>query len=622
MHTKDIKILSKYEILVNALDDICNNAPNNYKKYHLDGKSEEEKNRYRSLAYIHLFLLIKFGVQDFKSRANMITDESYDGGIDAYFIDINHKTLYIIQSKFRTTESNYESKEIDPTEIVAMDIKNILAGNKTADNGDRYNGKINAMQEKLSKIDNFALYDIKIILLANLHSKDKLKIVDSIFSGFKYDVFDFRRAYEELLFPLCSSTYFQGDRIIIDKNIRGTEKTYSEDFLNTSYGKCTVYLMFVPLRFIAEIMDEYKNSILKYNPRNYLTMSKNPVNRLVAEGLAESNEDFALLNNGITMMCSSFRCTSFNGMQVSTNVHIEDPQIINGGQTGITLARMLKEKPESLEGKKVLLKIIATYQLEKEADTQESEQKEHLKNKYGLFIKSISDATNMQSKIEEADRRANLDIQYSFQNRIFAYYGLLYERKRGEFEEAIHNNLITSTQVLNREKMLKCLLAIQGNCEAVMDTTKEKLFEEDSFNTILNAETNPAKAVYAYFVYSMTEKKNRSYKSKEHPVWGNGTRYGKYALLTTLGYLVDEKSLIDKPIDTLIQIAEIHLNALLNKWGEYEKSISQKEENRIYFKDTLVNYYKSKNVINDIKAYWSGKCFDENGTIVDRSDIG
>lgn len=552
----------------------------------------------------------------------MITDEANDGGIDAYFIDTNHKTLYIIQSKFRTTESNYENKEIDPTEIVAMDIKNILAGNKTADNGVRYNGKINAMQEKLSKIDNFSLYNIKIILLANLYSKDKLRIVDSIFSGFKYDVFDFRRAYYELLFPLCSSTYFQGDRIIIDKNIRGTEQTYSENFSNTSYGKCTVYLMFVPLRFIAEIMDEYKNSILKYNPRNYLTMSKNPVNKLVAEGLSKSNEDFALLNNGITMMCSSFRCTSLNGIEDSTNVHIEDPQIINGGQTGITLARMLKEKPESLEGKKVLLKIIATYQLQKEANAQESDQKVHLKNKYDLFIKSISDATNMQSKIEEADRRANLDIQYSFQNRIFAYYGLLYERKRGEFEEAIHNNLITSTQVLNREKMLKCLLAIQGNCEAVMGTTKEKLFEEDSFNTILNAETNPAKAVYAYFVYSMTEKKNRSYKSKEHPVWGNGTRYGKYALLTTLGYLVDEKSLIDKPIDTLIHIAKMHLNALLDKWGEYEKSISQKEENRSYFKDTLVNYYKSKNVINDIKAYWSDKCFDENGTIVDRSDIG
>ena len=619
MSSKGNKICSKYEILVNVLDDICNSAPSRYSSYHLKGKSEEEINKHRSLAYIHLFLLVKFGVQDFVSRAEMITDGIDDGGIDAYYVDNTHKVIYIIQSKFRMTEDNYQEKEIDPTEIIAMELRNILKGNKNTNYGKKYNGKILAMQRRISNLENRALYNIKIILLANLNSKSKRKIVDNILSGFAYEVFDFNKAYDELLFPLCASTFYQGDKIIIDKNIMGITSVYPESFSNTSYGKCTIHMMFVPVVFIAEILDEYKNSILKYNPRNYLTMSNNPVNKSVAEGLNADNDDFALLNNGITMVCTVFKSTSLNGLIDSTNVYIEDPQIINGGQTGITLARLLKDNPQNLKGKKVLLKVIATYQTEKEQNAQEGEEREKLKKDYSTFIKAISDASNMQSKIEEADRRANLNIQYSFQDRIFKDYGLFYERKRGEFEEAMHKNIISKAQILNREKMLKCILAIQGDCETVMDTNKEKLFEETSFSKILNENTDPSKAVYAYIVYELTVKKNRLNKSKEPSTEENGTRYGKYALLTTLGCLLNENDLKNKTLEDIRYLAKSHLDALLLSWGEFEKSVSEKEENRSYFHGkefNYYNYYKSKNVVKDIQAYWGDRHFDETNNIV------
>ena len=72
--------VSKYTIMLKVLDNICNTAPENFKSYHLEKKTEQEIDSIRSKAYIHLFLLVKFGIIDFKTRHDYITDGSADGG--------------------------------------------------------------------------------------------------------------------------------------------------------------------------------------------------------------------------------------------------------------------------------------------------------------------------------------------------------------------------------------------------------------------------------------------------------------------------------------------------------------------------------------------------------------
>ena len=87
--------MNKYDTLLNILDNICNTAPDNFKSYCLQEKSEDEKNQIRSKAFIHLYLLVKFGLEDFKSRHDLITDGIDDGGLDAYFIDAETKYIYL-----------------------------------------------------------------------------------------------------------------------------------------------------------------------------------------------------------------------------------------------------------------------------------------------------------------------------------------------------------------------------------------------------------------------------------------------------------------------------------------------------------------------------------------------
>ena len=102
--------MTKYSTLLNILDTIISEAPSVMsKKYSLNG-DVEQINQSRSRAFIHLYLKVSFGILPFLEREHFITDAGYDGGIDGYYISAENKTVYLIQSKFRTNDTNFENK--------------------------------------------------------------------------------------------------------------------------------------------------------------------------------------------------------------------------------------------------------------------------------------------------------------------------------------------------------------------------------------------------------------------------------------------------------------------------------------------------------------------------------
>ena len=119
--------MTKYNTLINILDAILREAPTSMcHKYPIANLSEERLNQARSRAFIHLYLKVSFGLLDFEQREHLLTDGAFDGGIDGYYISKESKTIYLIQSKFRTSTKNFEQKEIALDEILSMDIDRIL----------------------------------------------------------------------------------------------------------------------------------------------------------------------------------------------------------------------------------------------------------------------------------------------------------------------------------------------------------------------------------------------------------------------------------------------------------------------------------------------------------------
>ena len=117
--------MSKYQILLNVLDQLRKEAPPTYKSYHPLETEIEKLNSARSRSFIHLYLKVKFGLLSFAERENLVTDGPYDGGIDAYCIDEENKVIYFIQAKFRANEANFQDKDIEPYELLNMEIDRI-----------------------------------------------------------------------------------------------------------------------------------------------------------------------------------------------------------------------------------------------------------------------------------------------------------------------------------------------------------------------------------------------------------------------------------------------------------------------------------------------------------------
>jgi hypothetical protein len=452
--------MSRYSMLVKVLDGIRNEAAGTKwaNLYGIGSTDAEVVWQARSRAYIHLYLKVMFGIADFKDRESFITDGPRDGGIDGYYIDTDARRIYIIQSKFRKSEENFESKVVELSELLSMQIKRVLGGEEKDEGGHKYNGKIVGLQRRINEIYDLGRYDYQVKILANLRSVTKEKLL-RLTDGIDAEVIDYTTAYGLLLYPVLSGTLFRAHGLSISLDLSnkssGTKIGYQ---VTTKHFTCDILVVFVPTLEIARIMSQYKNSILVYNPRSYLEFEGEKVNSAIRDSIIESPaNDFALLNNGITIICDESGVNEQSGRKNKAQLFLLNPQIINGGQTAYTLSRIYegtepRDRDELFEGKEVLVKAIAVEQ----SQGHESEQQRV------ELIERISTATNSQTVVTLADRMSSDPLSIRLQELVFERFGLLYERKRGEFSEGLREGYITSSDIVSRVRFMRIYLTANG----------------------------------------------------------------------------------------------------------------------------------------------------------------
>jgi hypothetical protein len=597
--------MNKYEDLISIVDKLRLEAPANYKRYHPDIDEIEKLENARARSFIHLFLKVKFGLTDFNNRENYVTDDTNDGGIDAFYIDEEQKILYFIQSKFRNSDTNFENKEITFEELLSMDIQRIVEGEENYEDGTKYNGKILNFIKRLQSISDLPKYEYEIVLLANVKQSLKPKL-NKITGGYPVDIYNFERVYSELVFPLVSGAFYNIKElkitINVDRNSAGHRIQY---YPVTRYAECTVNALFVPTIEIARILFKYKNSILKFNPRSYLDLVSGSVNEKISKSITDLNtNEFALFNNGITMLSDDTVYSDKVGKKNKAEVLITNPQIINGGQTAYTLSilyerALINDTLHIFENKEVLLKIISF-------NTEENSTKDFEVDKLKL-IEEISIATNQQSTVTEADRRANDKVQIELQQKIYEDFGLFYERKRGEFGDGIRNGYIDRSKIIDRDHFIRICLASQNNPVAARAGSVNHFFIKSNFDNILSNSDNHKKYIYALKAFDKVP--------KYAGVNTNARNLGRYAIACIVSNKFDKELTIeeyDKVID--IQVMEI-----VKDWRNFEDAVRQKNENKkYYFKemfdketgDRIIEtnwtaYYKGRTILRDIKQYYN-----------------
>lgn len=481
----------------------------------------------------------------------------------------------------------------------------ITDGNTANENGEQYNGKICQFIDDIQQISDFPKYKIEIILLANVNPKHQQKL-KKITGGYGVDIYNYDRIYSELLFPLISGSYFNPTELKITLNVDKESAGHRIQYYPlTQYGDCTVNALYVPTIEIAKILWKYKNSILKFNPRSYLDLASSSINEKIADSILRlKTNEFALFNNGITMLSDETVYSDKVGKKNKAEIIVLNPQIINGGQTAYTLSILYGQNKDNLDifnNKEVLLKIIS-FNMD---DTGNSFNTNKLK-----LIEEISIATNQQSPVTEADRRANDKVQVELQNRIFQDFGLFYERKRGEFGDGIREGYISRTNIIDREQFLRICLAVQNEPTKARSGTAKLLFEKARFDTILPDSSDYRKYIYAYQAYEQI--------GKLPDVPYNVKTYARFAIVNVLTSLYyDENLPLDKYDSDIIE----KLNLIISQWSDFETYARSTDPNKkYYFKEVFdktsgertietnwTAYYKGRTLTSDIAAFFLKK---------------
>lgn len=573
----------KYDTLVNLLDKLSSEAPAEYKSYHPETTDFENINKARAKSFIHLYLKVKCNLTSFRDRSTHLTDDPGDGGIDAYYFDEENKTLLLIQSKFRIDASNFKLRSITADDIIKMEIVNILKGIDI----DKYNEKIKALYKKWKSIPDHANWVYKVIFLGNItrYSDSQIK---KLIDDSNFEIFNFDKTYNELVFPLCSGTFFDPKEIKITITLNDDGANVLKRKVPTKYGDFEVRVLFVPTKEIGKVLSKYKNSILKFNPRNYLSLSQNKVNQGIRNSILNStSNEFALLNNGITLLTNSFKISETTGEENIGQVIMTNPQIINGGQTAYTLSKIWDEdlhyNERLFDTKEVMLKIIILKDYER-VDMK--------------LIEELSNSTNQQSRVEEADRRSNEKIQYEIQKKIYQDFGFYYERKKGEFYYGINGGYINKNLIVDRYNFFRAYLAYCGQPRWARQKGSEVLFRKNSFDGLFNNSENYLEMFFAYRILL----KLYDINSKN---WGDGIRYGKMAIIAAISRLVKKSNFNRLNIDS---IAEEEIRKLEPLWVPFEAWFRKKKENqKIYGEDKfdIDNYYKGKTIDKDIAEYFN-----------------
>jgi hypothetical protein len=190
---------------------------------------------------------------------------------------------------------------------------------------------------------------------------------------------------------------------------------FSGEALTEDLNFIRVFIGRVSVREIHNLIHRHGDRLLERNIRRYLGMQGNRVNEAIRNTLqSDEKNNFYFFNNGITLICEKF---VYNSLQRKDYpVTIDNLQIINGGQTCITIFKTLMQMSPDLFPDDAYV-LVRLYQLPREDDD---------------LVRQITYATNSQNPVDLRDLRTNDITQKRLETDIEGL-GYRYRRKRADY---------------------------------------------------------------------------------------------------------------------------------------------------------------------------------------------
>jgi len=158
--------------------------------------------------------------------------------------------------------------------------------------------------------------------------------------------------------------------------------------------RTNVFVTIIPGKMLAQLYREYHDKLLERNVRAYL-QRKSGVNKGILETIQSDPDMFLAYNNGITVTAAKVNLVEGSD-QYSAEVQIksiEDFQIVNGGQTTVSMFTALVDNTFEVDFPHIFIQMKLAV-VESESDMDE-------------IVPNISRFSNSQNKIQMADFASN-----------------------------------------------------------------------------------------------------------------------------------------------------------------------------------------------------------------------
>jgi hypothetical protein len=333
--------------------------------------------------------------------------EGKDLGLDCYFVDADEQTVWLLQSKYRSTPSNIPHKDISdflkvPERLVdplVMSARNTKV--KMVEFSQIFRKHvIDGMQIKLVFFTTNLSHDI---VNTEIQNWNKLPLRLTIGGS------DFEVEHNAYIIDLTELlTRFES--IISDKPVETEIRLRSDYWHESPSGGFKCLIATIDLEELVNLFNTYKYAIFRSNPRGPLGAVR--VNKKISDTLKDDTmkKHFHLLNNGLAATCESFTPPSPANEEYKTRVR--DFQIVNGCQTTYTVWDYWRRGGD-IKGAYVNLKLVEGTQLRDR----------------------ISEASNAQSQMKDWDFVSNDKIQKRLQLEFRQLHPpIFYQLRRGEYK--------------------------------------------------------------------------------------------------------------------------------------------------------------------------------------------
>lgn len=371
-----------------------------------DRASEElnihDPEQLKSLAFVHLCVKTMLDL-DIDESFDCLTDGGGDFGVDALHIteEIDGEFgVTLLQGKYKQSLQGVSNFEQNGIEKMVNAIRHIFDPSANLGSiNDRLRVKV---EQARSLIRDGFIPRVRAIACNNglKWNAEAQSVIDR--SGFGDQV-----AWEHVNHDVLVNVLQRVKPV--DEILRLTGKAIVEDmnFSRVCVGR-------IPVAEVAALMKSHGESLLERNIRRYLGLHGNRVNQGIRATLqSEVPENFYFFNNGLTLVCDKF---TYNALQQSDfQVNVKNLQIVNGGQSCMTIYKIAEEleKSDSVLPPSASV-LVRLYELSSSNDD---------------IILQITHATNSQNPVDLKDLRAN-DIKQQQLEQSIRGIGYTYRRKR------------------------------------------------------------------------------------------------------------------------------------------------------------------------------------------------